>query len=125
MIAGYGILVPLFLATLWAFLRFSPKSSRGETVKAYNIGTFVVALALGVGYAVRLYVAMSSGSDFGWWPVVAPLAVLAISSGVLILSGILRNWVFFRVRGELSNSGMTRFSEGSGDWGGVVLKGRV
>ena len=99
MILAYGMLVPLFIVTLWAFFRFSPKSSQSVVVKIYNIGALLIAIVLGGGYAVHLYVAMS-GADFGWWPVVASLAVLAISSVVLALSGLLRNFVFFRVRGS-------------------------
>ena len=46
MIVGYGLLVPLFLITLWGFFRFTPRSSQSEKVHVYNIGAILVALAL-------------------------------------------------------------------------------
>lgn len=99
MILAYGVLIPVFLLVLWAFFRFSPKRDGRRNVGLYNGLSVLVAVLSGGGYAWHLYVAMSAGPDSGWWPVLASGFFLATTIGVLGISGLMRNFVFYRRRG--------------------------
>jgi len=95
MVLAYIVLIPLFFVLVWVFFRFSPRAARPGDVVLYNAATVLVAIICSGGYTTWLYAAMSKGSDSGWWPVIAFLASLVISTGVLWISALLRNFVIF------------------------------
>ncbi|MBI5585364.1 MAG: hypothetical protein HY892_16250 [Deltaproteobacteria bacterium] len=94
MILLFIILLPLFLLVLWGFFRFQPRGAGRSKLMVYNGLSILTAVLLSGGYAWHLYRAMAPTSDFAWWPVIAPIFALGISTGLLILAGLLR-LVFF------------------------------
>lgn len=96
MILAYLIFIPLFIFSLWAFFKSSPKQKHPYKIKIYNIGTIVVAICLCAGYSLKLRASMIDGSDFGWWPVLVFIFSLVISIGTFIVSGMLRNFIIFK-----------------------------
>ena len=96
MIMAYLVLIPILLLALWLFFKSSPKENNSKKILGYNLFTIFLAVALSVFYSLRLRASMIDGSDFGWWPVLSFLASLVIMTGVLILSGLLRNLLIFR-----------------------------
>ena len=95
MLLAYFILIPLFIFSLWAFFKSSPKQIIPYKIKIYNFGTIAVAICLCASYALKLRASMINGSDFGWWPVLVFVFSLVISIGTIFVSGILRNFIFF------------------------------
>ena len=96
MILAYLILIPLLTFSLWAFFKSSPKQINSNKIKIYNLGTIAVAISLCLSYAFKLRASMINGSDFGWWPVLTFIFSLVIIISTIFLSGILRNFVFFK-----------------------------
>jgi len=99
MLVTYGITIPLFLAVLWAFFRYSPKVSTPEKLRLFNIATMLLALSVSATYVIYLRHKMEGGSDYGWWPVLSLLSFLVISSIVIGLLGVVRNFIVFREHG--------------------------
>jgi len=96
MILAYIILIPLLIASLWIFFKLSPKQINTHNVKMYNFGTIALAIVLSIAYILKLRASMINGSDFGWWPVLSFMFSLAISIGIIFISGIIRNFIIFR-----------------------------
>ena len=96
MILAYIVLIPLLTFSLWAFFKSSPKRINSNKIKIYNLGTITVSMFLCLSYVFKLRASMINGSDFGWWPVLAFIFSLVIIIGTIFLSGILRNFVFFK-----------------------------
>lgn len=98
MILALLILAPVLLLTLWAFFRLSPRRGDQRKVIGFNLGVLLIGLALCGLVTLNVYKDMSSGPDRAWWPVVSGLYSLALFSAVLLLGGLVRNLVVFRVR---------------------------
>jgi len=96
MLVTYGTTIPLFIAVIWAFLHFSPKTHELAKVWLYNIATILFALSTSAAYVFYLKHSMETGSDFGWWPVVSLLSSLVLTSIIIGLSGLVRNFLVFR-----------------------------
>ena len=68
------VLVAIFLASLWVFLRSSPKRTRKKALTIYNIGTLITAVILCTLFTLRIYTNMAGGPDRTWWPVLSLIA---------------------------------------------------
>ena len=99
MLVTYGITIPLFLAVLWAFFRYSPKVNTPKKLRLFNIATILLAFIISAIYVIYLRHSMEGGSDYGWWPVLSLLSSLVISSLVIGLLGVARNYIVFREHG--------------------------
>lgn len=95
MILAYIVLIPLLIIMLWGFFKTSPKIN-SNNIKIYNSVTIILAIALSIAYSLKLRSSMINGSDFGWWPVLSFMFSLAISIGIIFVSGIIRNLLIFR-----------------------------
>ena len=69
MILAAGVLIPLFLVSVWIFFSSSPRATTSTRVALYNVATLAVAVICSGVYATWLYADMSVGADFRWWPV--------------------------------------------------------
>ena len=98
MLVTYGIVIPIFLLVTVLFFWFSPNSALRKQVRLYNTISVLCAATISGGYVLYLKLAMEAGSDFGWWPVVSLLASMVISSFVLAVAGLVRNFIVFRRR---------------------------
>ena len=96
MIMTLIVLIPLLIISLLAFFKLSPQSSDPKKVKIYNLNTIVVAILLGIVFALRVRASMINGSDAAWWPIIAFTFSPAILIGTIFISGILRNLIIFR-----------------------------
>jgi len=99
MILSFAILIPIYVAVIWYFIKYSPEHGEPGKLRLYNRTSFLLSVLISGGYIWRLYVEMSKGSDFGWWPIVALIFFLLISIVVLSVAGLLRNFLFFHKRG--------------------------
>ena len=95
MVLAALVLFPLMGIVSWLFFRASPGTSN-KWVRIYNTFSFLLALGLIVFDAWTLRTTM--GADVGWWPVVASLRGISIWVGILIISGLVRNYLLFRSR---------------------------
>ena len=100
MIASYGTTITIFSIVLWAFLYFSPKATNKSKVVRFNLATLLIAVAVSAIWTLYLYLGMKSGGDFGWWPVASLLSSFWLSSGIIALSGLIRNYIVFRSNGR-------------------------
>jgi len=96
MLVSYGTTIPLLIAVLWAFFYFSPKSANKRKLITFNVSTLVLAITASLMLVLYLKHSMEGGSDFGWWPVVSFLNSLVLSSIIIGLLGIVRNFIVFR-----------------------------
>ena len=96
MIIVYLVLIPLLLISLWIFFKYNPKRADAKKVKIYNNGTLALAVIVSVIQSFILRASMIHGSDSGWWPVLAFIFSLMTSSGIIILSAVIRNFILFR-----------------------------
>jgi hypothetical protein len=94
MLLLFALLLPLFLLVLWGFFRFQPRCGNRSKIRIFNVLSILIAVLVSGGYAWYLYRAMATTSDFAWWPVIAPIFALGVSTGLLLLAGPIR-WVIF------------------------------
>ena len=95
MILTYIVLIPLLIIMLWGFFKTSPKIN-SNNIKIYNSVTIILAITLSIAYSLKLRSSMMNSTDFGWWPVLSFMFSLAISIGIIFVSGIIRNLLIFR-----------------------------
>ena len=95
MILAYIVLIPLLIIILWGFFKTSPRIN-SNNIKIYNFATIILAIALSIAYSLKLKSSMIGSSDFGWWPVLSFIVSLAISIGIIFMSGIVRNLLIFK-----------------------------
>ena len=98
MILALLILVPILVLTLWAFLRFSPKLGNRRRIIIFNLAVLIFGLLVCGLLTLKIYTDMSAGSDRYWWPIIAGLYSLALFPVVLLVGGLVRNFVLFRDR---------------------------
>lgn len=96
MVFLFIILLPLFGLVLWGFFRFQPQGGSRNKIRAYNGLSLLTAVLVSGGYAWHLYRAMAPTADFAWWPIIAPIFALGISTGLLVLAGLVRLLIFPR-----------------------------
>jgi hypothetical protein len=96
MVLSLIILVPFSLISIWLYFKSSPKHIEKQTGHIYNF--IIVVLSLLACLAVGLYTYYSTGqsADRAWWPILAFLGSLFVLPIVLILGGLIRNFILFR-----------------------------
>jgi hypothetical protein len=96
MVLSLIVLVPFSLISIWLYFKSSPKYIEKQTGHIYNF--IVVVLSLLACSTVGLYFYYSTGqsADQAWWPILAFLGSLFVFPIVLILGGLIRNYILFR-----------------------------
>ncbi len=99
MIFSLLILLPILGYALWVYFRTAPRQVPRAVRLRYNI--LVICLALGACAASSYfaYDQVGAGADRAWWPVVAGFYSWFAFLIVLILGGLVRNFLIFRARG--------------------------
>jgi len=96
MVLSLIILVPFFLISIWLYFKSSPKHIEKQTGHIYNL--IIVVLSIMACSTVGLYFYYTTGqsADRAWWPILAFLGSLFVLPIVLILGGLIRNFILFR-----------------------------
>lgn len=111
MLIAYLVLIPLLLILLWIFFKYTPKRADARKIKLYNYGTLALTVIVSVIHSLILRASMIDGSDYGWWPLLAFVFSLMISTGIIVLSAVIRNFIIFRNSREQEIRDRTRNSE--------------
>ena len=90
------VLVPIFLLSVWAFLRYSPRMEGRKGVLLFNLSVLVVGLLLCAFLTFKVYASMGVGPDRAWWPILSVLGTLVVFPVVLLVAGTVRNGVVFK-----------------------------
>lgn len=98
MILTFIIVVPILGIMLWIFFRTSPATNNAQRLRLVN--AFIVVLAILGSIAVTLWVrfSMAGTGDAPWWPVISFLYCAVLAPSVIVLGGLIRNFVIFRSR---------------------------
>ena len=87
--------VVVILTSPWIFLYFSPKTQQEGRLLAFNIlvllGTFLICIFL--AFWVRSM--MLGGPEAEWWPVVALTYAGLLTPVILLIGGVIRNFLIF------------------------------
>ena len=98
MIFSLVILLPILGYVIWLYFRTAPRQI--PRLRRLKYDTMVISLALavclGVGYLT--YGNLDVGADPAWWPVVAGFYSWFAFALVIIVGGLLRNFLIFRSR---------------------------
>lgn len=89
-------LVPVFLVVLWAFFRLSPQVHERRMITRFNLGVLIFGLAVCGIAIIKIYSDMSAGPDRAWWPIISMLYSLVLFTLVMVIGGVVRNFVVFR-----------------------------
>jgi hypothetical protein len=79
---------------LWAFIRHAPARA-GRGCRAYNTATFLAAPVIST--LVAMWVNTRAAGDAGreWLPALAALAWVAAFPAVLLVAGVVRNYLIY------------------------------
>jgi len=96
MVLSLIILVPFSLISIWFYIKSTPKHFEKQAGHIYNF--IIVVLLIMACSTVSLYFCYSTGqsADRAWWPILAFLGSLFVLPIVLILGGLIRNFILFR-----------------------------
>jgi len=96
MILALIVLVPIFLLSVWAFLRYSLRMEGRTGILLFNLSVLVVGLLLCALLTLKVHANFAAGPDRAWWPILAALGTLVVFPVVLLAGGLLRNGLVFR-----------------------------
>jgi hypothetical protein len=91
-------LIPLNGLALWAFLRFQPGTDRPRAAGIFNLVTFFVAPVVCAVFSLWLNTRLHGNVDGQWLAFLSALGWPAAFPVVLVIAGLLRNFVVFRGR---------------------------
>ncbi len=101
MVVALILFLPLFLVSIFLFLRCRPKLDLSEqrVVVRFDRAVFLVALLASGGAAAYFRSTTGESVDRAWWPVLAGLSALVLSSLVLFVGFVIRSLMFKPRRG--------------------------
>lgn len=89
MLFALTLLVPLLVAALWLYFRFSPRRANPRPVFWFNLVAVLLSVAASGAVVVMVEASMVGSADHGWWPVIGGFyslvtlpACLAVAAGV-------------------------------------------
>ncbi len=87
--------VVVILTSPWIFLYFSPKTQHERRLLAFNtlvlLGTFLLCICL----TLWVRSIMLGGPDSEWWPIVALTYAGLLTPVLLLIGGLIRNFLMF------------------------------
>jgi len=90
--------VPLIVGSPWIFLYFSPDSRQHGKVRLYNVATLLLAAAVCAAIFIGAQAGMADTEEAEWWPLVALVYCAIAVPLVLLVAGLIRNFMLFRDR---------------------------
>jgi hypothetical protein len=91
-------LIPLNGLALWAFLRFQPECGHPRAAGIFNLVTFFIAPVLCAVFSLWLNTRLHGNVDGQWLAFLSALGWPAAFPVVLVIAGLLRNFLVFRNR---------------------------
>ncbi len=96
MISALILFLPLFLLGLFLFLKRHPEvePTKQGAVARFDRAVFLAVLLVSAGAAAYFRLTTGRSVDRPWWPVLAVLSALALSSVVFLIGFVVRNLTF-------------------------------
>ncbi len=99
MIFSLLILLPILGYVIWLYFRFAPRQVPQALRLKYDVMIMCLALAACLAASYLAYKNVSAGADPAWWPVIAGFYSWFAFLLVVIVGGLVRNFLIFRSRG--------------------------
>ena len=99
MVYSLLILLPILGFVIWVYFRTAPRRVARAGRLKYDLMVICLALAACVAASYFAYTGVSAGADSAWWPVVAGFYSWFAFLLVIIVGGLVRNFLVFRSKG--------------------------
>lgn len=96
MISFLVVAIPVIAAVIWGFFGASPSNHDIQRVRLVNASIIALALIGSLIVTVWVRTSMAGTMDSHWWPVVSFIYSAVLFPIVLIVGGLVRNWLIFR-----------------------------
>ncbi|OGX38096.1 MAG: hypothetical protein A3C36_02675 [Omnitrophica WOR_2 bacterium RIFCSPHIGHO2_02_FULL_52_10] len=99
MIVALIVLIPLLVAGLFFYVCSRPTNPTQKTTLMIFDGVVVLIITI-VDFGISMYFKTTTGQsvDSAWWPILAALSCLFLTTIVLLMAALLRNMVIFKKR---------------------------
>ncbi|PIQ81953.1 MAG: hypothetical protein COV76_06240 [Candidatus Omnitrophica bacterium CG11_big_fil_rev_8_21_14_0_20_64_10] len=98
MLAALAILIPLLIGLLLLYRNRKPGEDPQESGKLlrFNRLVFLTILLAWLGSAGYFRATTGQSVDRGWWPILSVFSGLLLTSAILLLAALIRNFLFKR-----------------------------
>lgn len=94
MIVSFILGIGIIAVVLWIYLKFAPSGTTFKSRLGYELAVLMAEIAGCVGVSYLSYATVGHGPESAWWPVLAVIYSFMLIPCVLILSIILRWWIY-------------------------------
>ncbi|TVS11126.1 MAG: hypothetical protein EA419_09025 [Wenzhouxiangella sp.] len=86
----------VILASPWIFLYFSPPAEDRRRLRRVNLSVLAIAFTACALLAFWIRQTTTGTADFDWWPAIALTYSALLFPVILLIGGLIRNFVLFR-----------------------------
>ena len=86
----------VIIASPWIFLYFSPSGHNRQRLRRVNLSVLLIAFSACAALAWWVRQAAAGTPDFDWWPTIALAYSALLFPVILLIGGLIRNFVLFR-----------------------------